>query len=95
MVEKLDIYALERKVEKLEFQIENLTEEKKMLKDKLESFDKMEGLQAAYSCRLESKLETAIKALAQYADEDKWEKDSNISNIARQALKTINGDDDE
>lgn len=56
MAEQLEKYELERKIEKLEFQIETLT--KQTDQDK-----KMLDWQADFNCRLEEKLNKAMEAL--------------------------------
>lgn len=54
MAEQLDKYELERKIEKLEFQIETLTKQ-------AEQDNKMIDRQADLNCRLEEKLNKAMK----------------------------------
>nr|DAK75359.1 MAG TPA: hypothetical protein [Caudoviricetes sp.] len=100
MAEQLDKYELERKIEKLEFQIETLTKQ-------AEQDNKMIDRQADLNCRLEEKLNKAMEALETIKTAATFGrikglnvgtpdgmKLKSIANLAEKAIKQIKGEDD-
>lgn len=63
MAEQLDRYELERKVEKIEFLLEEKTKRVEQLEQEHRKDDMMLGWQAEHGCKLEEKLQIAMEAL--------------------------------